>query len=285
MKENETLGLILGSGDLANFCLKSLVSNGCRLRIIRLPCSDINVSKDEKSFNLEYENIYQAFIYLKAQSINKVVMIGKVIRPQFNLKKFTSKSLEIIEPLIPYLSKGDNSLFVVIKKIFENQGISVLKLQEILSELTLPEGSYGIDISNKKTDLDIKNGVELFKKYSSLDLGQSLVFNKGHCLGLETMPGTDEMLKGIINFRENGEEIYEQRETGGFLIKAPKLGQILEIDVPTIGPKTISLMNKAKLEGLVIQSNQVLIMEKDKVIDMIKKNRMFLVVEDILLGN
>ena len=45
-----------------------------------------------------------------------------------------------------------------------------------------------------------KAGVKIFLNYAELDIGQSLIFQNGHCLGLETITGTDEMIRAIINF-------------------------------------------------------------------------------------
>ena len=111
-----------------------------------------------------------------------------------------------------------------------------------------------------------------------------MFFKKGYCLGLETLLGTDLMLKGLIDFRMNSKIENQDLKTGGFLIKAPKVGQMLEIDVPTIGPHTVYLMKRAKLDGMVLQSNKVFITEKEEVLNFIRRNKMFLIVKNFL-GN
>ena len=83
---------------------------------------------------------------------------------------------------------------------------------------------------------------------------------------------------------ESSKNNNENLTTGGFLIKAPKFGQILEIDIPAIGPNTINLIKKAKLDGVVLQSSHVLIAEKQRVISLVRDYEMFLVVKNFL-GN
>ena len=285
MNNSETIGLVLGSGDLAKSCIGLLYSKGFKLQIIKLPCSDINVHENSKHWDLKYESIDEIFLKLKEKSIDKIAMIGHAIRPNLNVKDFNLKSFNIIEQIIPHLSKGDNSLFVAIKNVFESQGLKVLKLNELLHTLTLSEGSYGFNAPDRPIEKEIEKAFTLFKEYSLLDLGQSIIFNKGHCLGLETLLGTDFMLKGLIDFRKNSKIENQELKTGGFLIKAPKLRQILEIDVPTIGPNTVNLMIRAKLDGMVLQSNKVLITEKEEVLKLIRKNNMFLIVKNFYTRN
>ena len=284
MNDSETIGLVLGSGDLAKSSINLLRLKGFKLQVIKLPCSDVDVDQNFKHWNLKYERIDEIFLKLKEKSINKIAMIGHVIRPNLNVKNFNLKSFNIVEPIIPQLSKGDNSLFVTIKNVFESQGLEILKVNELLNTLTLSEGSYGFNPVDRVLEKEIEKGFSLFKEYSLLDLGQSMIFNKGHCLGLETVLGTDFMLKGLIDFRKNSKIEAKELRTGGFLIKAPKLRQILEIDIPTIGPNTVHLMKKAELDGMVLQSNKVLITEKEEVLNFIQKNNMFLIVKNFL-GN
>ena len=62
------------------------------------------------------------------------------------------------------------------------------------------------------------------------------------------------------------------------LIKGSKPGQVLDVDTPVIGPKTIKLANEAKLSGVVIESNNVILVNKNSIIDLLKSYQMFLVV-------
>ena len=58
---------------------------------------------------------------------------------------------------------------------------------------------------------------------------------------------------------------------GGVLIKGSKPNQILEIDTPVVGPDTIKLAKKANLEGIVIESNRVILFNKKVVFKLLKK--------------
>ena len=118
-------------------------------------------------------------------------------------------------------------------------------------------------------------GIKIFLKYTKLDVGQSLIFQNGHCLGMETITGTDEMIKNLIHYRKN-DKCPSKISSGGILIKGSKPDQVLDIDTPVIGLDTIKLAKNAKLNGLVIESNKVILVKRDLIIDTLQSYNMFL---------
>ena len=104
----------------------------------------------------------------------------------------------------------------------------IIKVQDLLSELTLVSGIYGTYSVGKKSLQEIEEGIKIFLNYAKLDVGQSLIFQHGHCLGLETITGTDEMIRAIINFRKKTNYKPKKNLSGGLLIKGSKPDQILE---------------------------------------------------------
>ena len=129
---------------------------------------------------------------------------------------------------------------------------------------------------------EIKEGVKVFLNYAKLDVGQSLIIRSGHCVGLETITGTDEMIRTLINYRKRNSKKSQENFSKGILIKGSKPDQILDIDTPVVGPNTIKLAKKAQLKGLVIESRKVIVLNKGLLFDMLKANNMFLVATDFL---
>ena len=93
---------------------------------------------------------------------------------------------------------------------------------------------------------------------------------------MEPVTGTDEMIKAVINYRKSNYDNNVENFSGGILIKASKPKQVMDIDTPVIGPNTINLANKAKLKGLVIESNKVILVNKDLIVELLKRYNMFL---------
>ena len=61
------------------------------------------------------------------------------------------------------------------------------------------------------------------------------------------------------------------------LIKFPKSNQDLRIDLPTIGFDTIKNCIKANIKGIAVKRSQNIILDKDKIINLAKKNNFFII--------
>ena len=274
--KKKKIGLIIGSGELATFCMEQLFLLGYQTTVIRLPCSKIKIKKNLDHIDLKYEEINETFSLLKQRQINDIALIGYMERPEIDYSKVNYGSQILLSKVFSILNKGDGEIFSAVKQMFSNQNFTLVKVQDLLPELTLDTGTYGSDPIDKKVLKEIEAGVKIFLNYAGLDIGQSLIFQNGHCLGLETITGTDEMIRAIINFREKNNKKPKEILSGGILIKGSKPDQVLDIDTPVIGPDTIKLAKNAKLNGLVIESNKVILVKRDLIIDTLQSYNMFL---------
>ena len=273
--KKKKIGLIIGSGELATYCMEQLVLLGYETTIVHLPCSKVKTKKNLDHIALKYEEINEVFLLLKQRQINEIALIGYMERPDIDPSKVNYRSQILLSKVFSILNKGDGEIFSAVKQMFADQNFTLVKVQDLLPELILDSGIYGFPIG-KKVLKEIEAGVKIFLNYARLDIGQSLVFQNGHCLGLETITGTDEMLRAIINFRERNNKRSKEILSGGILIKGSKPDQVLDIDTPVIGPDTIKLAKYAKLNGLVIESDKVIVVNKDSIIDTLQSNNMFL---------
>ena len=276
MVKKKKIGLIIGSGELATYCMEQLVLLGYETTIVRLPCSKVKIKKNLDRIDLKYEEINETFSLLKQRQINDIALIGYMERPEIDFSKVNYGSQILLSNVFSILNKGDGEIFSAVKQIFVDQDFTLVKVQDLLPELTLDSGIYGFSPIGKKVLKEIEEGVNIFLKYAKLDIGQSLIFQHGHCLALETITGTDEMIRAIINFRKRNNKRSKEILSGGILIKGSKPEQVLDIDTPVIGPDTIKLAKNAKLNGLVIESNKVILVNRDLIIDTLQKYNMFL---------
>ena len=282
MTKKKKIGLILGKGNLAIYCMEQLAHLGYEIVVARLPCSQVKIIKNIDFIDIKYEEINEAFCFLKRKKISELALIGYIERPQIDAEKATPASQKILMKVLPALNKGDGTIFSAVKKMLIDQNFKLVKCQDLLPELTLSTGRYGYPIVGEKVLQEIKLGINIFLRYAQLDVGQSLIFQNGHCLGMETMTGTDEMIKNLIYYRKNNDKGPSKISSGGILIKGSKPDQVLDIDTPVVGPNTIKLAKKAKLTGLLIESEKVILENRDLIIDMLKSYKMFLIVTNFL---
>ncbi len=123
-------------------------------------------------------------------------------------------------------------------------------------------GPIGASTASEEDEIDIALGARLLGALSSFDVGQGAIIAAGRVLAIEAAEGTDAMLARVADIRANG----RLRLSGlaGVLIKAPKRGQDLRLDMPAIGPKTIEGAAKAQLRGVAAAAGQVLVLGRER---------------------
>ena len=87
-------------------------------------------------------------------------------------------------------------------------------------------------------------------------------------LGLEAIEGTDELLKRCKE--------YKRKDDNGVLFKFSKQNQSNLIDIPLIGLDTMKNLKKYNYEGVFLQKNKCLILDKKKIIDYASQNNLFI---------
>ena len=92
---------------------------------------------------------------------------------------------------------------------------------------------------------------------SPQDIGQGVVVENGLVLGIETLQGTNELLKFVIKISS-----HLRKDNSGDLVKRPKSNQNLRFDMPVVGPETIELACKAGLRGLVVSPRSVIVLDR-----------------------
>ncbi len=75
----------------------------------------------------------------------------------------------------------------------------------------------------------------MLRALSPFDIGQAAVVIDGHVVGVEDIEGTDGLLARVARLRQEGR--IRAKAARGVLVKAPKSGQDLRFDLPTIGPQ------------------------------------------------
>jgi len=62
-------------------------------------------------------------------------------------------------------------------------------------------------------------------------------------------------------------------KSNGILVKLPKKSQSLKVDLPVIGPKTIKLLKKSKINSIAVSKENTLVNNLDKTLIEIEKNK------------
>jgi UDP-2,3-diacylglucosamine hydrolase len=84
-------------------------------------------------------------------------------------------------------------------------------------------------------------------------------------VAVEDIEGTDGLLARVARLRAEGR--IRGKTARGVLVKAPKSGQDLRFDLPTIGPRTVEGAVAARLAGIAIVAGNTIVVEPQTVIE------------------
>jgi DUF1009 family protein len=93
-------------------------------------------------------------------------------------------------------------------------------------------------------------------------------------VAVEDIEGTDGLLVRVARLR--GEGRIRAKAARGVLVKAPKSGQDLRFDLPTVGPRTIEGVAKAGLAGIAIIAGYTIAAESQTMIEVADRTGLFI---------
>ncbi len=215
---------------------------------------------DTETFQTSYERFGEMFAGLKRLGATEVVFAGGLARPALNPANFDARMMELAPRFMAAMRGGDDALLRAVILAFEEDGFVVRGAHEVLPDLTVGTGPVTRQYPGDALEKDALRAREILAALGSLDVAQACVVAGGVCLGIETAQGTEAMLRFVAGTRDG-----LRSATGGVLVKRPKPGQDLRIDMPTIGPDTVSQAMEAGLRGIAVQAGGVIVLDQPRV--------------------
>ena len=222
------------------------------------------------------ERIGALFAAMRQAGVTHMVFAGTLTRPGLNPAEFDAEMARLAPGLMAAIPQGDDALLRFVISMFEEQGIAVMGAHELLPDLTAEPGLSAGPAPTAADLADAARAAQILSAISPLDLGQGCVVAGGQCLGIETVQGTDALLAYIAQT-----PAALRRGQRGVYVKAPKVGQDLRIDMPTIGPDTVAAVADAGLAGLVIAEGKVVVMQRDETLFLAEDRGVFLISQDL----
>ena len=276
MGENQ-LAIIAGGGSLSDVIIETARKKGWNVTVFAI--GDLNIAKNQDISLIEMNrlDIGRIFQILKSQKIKNICMVGYIPRPNspkdyLNFRYLNVQTLSILFQSIGILRGGDASLFKKINSLLEKRGYKIIGASEIAPNLTLKGGLYSSKSVSKVEFENIKKAKQCAEMTGYLDIGQAVVVKNGRVLAIEAAEGTDVMLERAACL----EAISIKR--GGVILKSAQINQDKRVDMPTIGPNTIKNVVKANLSGIAITADNVIVLDFQKVIEMIEDNNLYFIV-------
>src|SRR5579863_4451805 len=211
----------------------------------------------------------------RAENCKNLVFIGTLVRPSLSEIRLDWATLLVMGRVWSAFRGGDDHLLSGVGRIFEQDGFHLLGLKEVAPDLLMPEGCVTQKMPDQSALSDIARGREVLRALGSFDVGQAAVVIDNHVMGVEGIEGTDELLSRIADLRASG----RIRASGGrgVLVKAPKTGQDLRFDLPTVGSRTVKGIAAAGLAGLAVIAGNTVVADPQAMIEAADTAKVFIV--------
>ncbi len=262
------IGLIFGDTDFPKEILKTIKKKKIKYLIIDLSKSK-RFKQDKKSHSVSIGQFGKIINILKENKCKKVMLAGKVNKPNFSKLKLDFKGIYYIPRIIKASKLGDAAVLKEIIKILIQNKIKTENSLKFNPELSLKKGNYSLIKPNIYDQLDIKKAIKILNNLSQYNFSQGVVVRNKKIVAIEKKGGTKKMLEKSRSIKFKNQ---------GVLVKFPKKKQDLRVDLPTIGLKTFMQSKSAGLKGIVVKNKQHIFLNKSKCIKFANKNRMFITV-------
>lgn len=252
------LALVAGSGALVPRALAAAREAGWEVRVLTLhPRDDL---ADENPFRIKVSRPDQVLREIRKFKATHVCAVGGM--HMSDSERETLADFAGDEDRTK--AKGDAKLSQLGAALLKMLGIPFIGVHEIVSDLLAPEGRIGAHELGADLAAVARFAVISARKAGALDLGQALVVSGGRIVATEDIAGTDALLARCRAFRDEG--LVGDGAARMVLAKVSKPGQPLHIDLPAIGPQTVTGAAEAGIAAIAVETGRTLMIEREELI-------------------
>lgn len=260
------VGLIAGGGVMPFAVADSLSARGINpvLFALRGACDPVRVERFRHHW-ISVGQIGRAVKLFRAENCRDLVFIGTLVRPALSEIRLDWATLRVIGRVWASFRGGDDHLLSGIGDILERDGFRMVGIRDVAPDLLMPLGCLTRAVPDNHALADIARGRDVLLALGRFDIGQAAVVIDGHVVGVEDIEGTDGLLARVARLRAEGR--IRAARARGVLVKAPKSGQDLRFDLPTMGPRTVEGAAAARLVGIAIVAGHTVVADPQAMIE------------------
>lgn len=268
------LGILAGSGVLPLEVAAAAQAAGRPVHIIAIEGFAADAIADYPHTWANIGQVGKMIRGFRQAHCDEIIIVGGMRRPNLWKVKIDSGFFRSIGTVLKMTRGGDDSILRRIVTFFELQGFKVCGVHDVAPHLLARIGVLGAVQPTEAHRTAIARGVRLIGALGTFDVGQGAVVTEKEVLAIEGARGTDAMLSEV---REQARRCTGGRERAGVLVKLPKPGQELRIDLPVIGLETIERAVEAGLGGVAVRGGQSLVIGSEAMLRRADANGIFVV--------
>ena len=260
------IGLVAGRGELPALVARGARASGHPVHVVQLEGFGSTSRFDAPAMTFPLGSFGGYTRWMREAGVTHVCLAGQVERPDFGELRPDLKGLKVLPSLIKAARDGDDALLQALLRAMQSEGFEVLAPQDVAASLLAPSGQFGAIASapTGQARADVIKACEIAREMGRLDIGQACVVSDGLVLAVEAQEGTSAMLRRVAELPEAIRGTPASRR--GILAKTVKPGQDTRVDLPTIGPETVELADRAGLAGIVVEAGQAFVIDRDAVV-------------------
>lgn len=205
---------------------------------------------------------------LREHGCRDLVLIGPVKRPGWRDLRPDAEGARLLARIGRAFFTGDDGLLAAIVRVLGDEGFAVRGAHEFLPSALAQTGPLGRHAPDDAALADIERAVGVLRLLGLADVGQGCVVQQGAVLAVETIEGTDRMLRRIVEVALPG--------PGGVLVKRLKPGQDRRADMPAIGPGTVREAAASGLRGIAFEAGATLLIDREAAVALADEAGLFL---------
>jgi DUF1009 family protein len=186
------------------------------------------------------------------EQVDRVLFLGKIDkRLLYKNKKLDLKAVKVLLSLKDF---SDDSILEAVVGELKKEGIEVVGQKDVLVDMVPSPGFMGGVEPDAKVMDDVVFGFDKARQVGSLGIGQTVVVKDRSVVAVEAVEGTDEAI------RRGG----ELAGPGTVVVKVKRPSQSSLLDVPTVGLKTLEVMEEVDARALVVEARETLVLRKEE---------------------
>lgn len=271
------VGIIAGGGTLPLEIARSVQARGGFVHSVLIEGQALGALRNYPHTDASWAEVGKAVRAFKRAGIKDIVMVGRMVRPRFKTARPDFGFLWSLPSVLRIFGAGgDDAVLRAVIDMFERRGLRVRGVGEVAPELLVSDGAMTDVLPTAEDEADIAKGFALIAALGRHDIGQAAVVSKGRIEAIEGAEGTDRMIARVGRQRRQaaGDPLIRSR---GVLVKRPKPGQDLRVDLPAIGPDTVQKVVDARLSGIAAMSGHVLAASRFELINAAERESIFVV--------
>ena len=258
------IAILAGSGRFPELLADALRAAGCACRILAIRGFADTSLRQKADAAVDLLDVKRVLACLREWRPSAVTLAGGVQRPKPSAALNAFSILRNRRELAELMGRGDDQLLRGVVELLEKQGHSVVGVRDLAPELLASAGYQGVHRPSEEDLRAAEIGARLLDDLSAYDMGQGVVVSGERIIAVEGPEGTDRMLARVRALRRSWG--LRRPPPEGVLVKMPKRGQDLRIDLPAVGPRTFAHAARAGLRGVAVASGVTLVLDREETV-------------------